>query len=381
MDKYTLIFHFIIVFEIVFLNIYNTYKWTTLKVSKKMFFIVMSLSSILIILIIQSILSKFSFYGNGNGMFNLLGFVFLIPLNFLLKESVTRILEIMCTTWIFTSLIFFFSVQISLWLFPSDFVFSSLLIQTALFIVGEPIYTKMFVPKYIFLLRQLNNKKNNYLGWTALSGFICINLFNVSIISNFKLFYILTIICMGIVIFNSYIILYEYINADYGIKKLGKKVYYDTLTGLLNREALFFYGEELIKNNKKFEILFLDLNNFKTVNDKFGHQVGDKYLKGFSDDLSNLCTNFNSNAYRISGDEFVVIAAQGNGLELKNKLESFEFEEYYEGLKFKGFCIGYSSYPSDGDTMDILLNHADEKKYEKKKLIHPDVSHKSIARS
>lgn len=119
---------------------------------------------------------------------------------------------------------------------------------------------------------------------------------------------------MGIVIFNSYIILYEYINADYGIKKLGKKVYYDTLTGLLNREALFFYGEELIKNNKKFEILFLDLNNFKTVNDKFGHQVGDKYLKGFSDDLSNLCTNFNSNAYRISGDEFVVIAAQGNGL-------------------------------------------------------------------
>ncbi len=159
MDKYTLIFHFIIVFEIVFLNIYNTYKWTTLKVSKKMFFIVMSLSSILIILIIQSILSKFSFYGNGNGMFNLLGFVFLIPLNFLLKESVTRILEIMCTTWIFTSLIFFFSVQISLWLFPSDFVFSSLLIQTALFIVGEPIYTKMFVPKYIFLLRQLNNKK------------------------------------------------------------------------------------------------------------------------------------------------------------------------------------------------------------------------------
>ena len=381
MDKYTLIFHFIIVFEIVFLNIYNTYKWTTLKVSKKMFFIVMSLSSILIILIIQSILSKFSFYGNGNGMFNLLGFVFLIPLNFLLKESVTRILEIMCTTWIFTSLIFFFSVQISLWLFPSDFVFSSLLIQTALFIVGEPIYTKMFVPKYIFLLRQLNNKKNNYLGWTALSGFICINLFNVSIISNFKLFYILTIICMGIVIFNSYIILYEYINADYGIKKLGKKVYYDTLTGLLNREALFFYGEELIKNNKKFEILFLDLNNFKTVNDKFGHQVGDKYLKGFSDDLSNLCTNFNSNAYRISGDEFVVIAAQGNGLELKNKLESFEFEEYYEGLNFKGFCIGYSSYPSDGDTMDILLNHADEKMYEKKKLIHPDVSHKSIARS
>ena len=381
MDKYTLIFHFIIVFEIVFLNIYNTYKWTTLKVSKKMFFIVMSLSSILIIFISQSILSKFSFYGNGNGMFNLLGFVFLIPLNFLLKEAVTRVLEIMCTTWIFTSLIFFFSVQISLWLFPSDFVFSSLLIQTALFIVGEPIYTKMFVPKYIFLLRQLNNKKNNYLGWTALSGFICIDLFNVSIISNFKLFYILTIICMGIVIFNSYIILYEYINADYGIKKLGKKVYYDTLTGLLNREALFFYGEELIKNNKKFEILFLDLNNFKTVNDKFGHQVGDKYLKGFSDDLSNLCTNFNSNAYRISGDEFVVIAAQGNGLELKNKLESFEFEEYYEGLKFKGFCIGYSSYPSDGDTMDILLNHADEKMYEKKKLIHPDVSHKSIARS
>lgn len=381
MDKLTLIFHFLIVFEIVFINVYNVYKWTTSKVSGKKFFFIIFLFSVIVIFVFQRILSSFTFYGNGNGMFNLLGFIFLIPLAFLVKEPVMRVLEIMCTTWIFTSLVFFLSVQATLWLFPNDFSVSILMIQTFLFVPGEPIYTKAFAPKYISLLKQLNDQKSNYLGWTALSGFICINLLNLSFVSDFKLIHILTLICMGIVVFNSYIVLYEYINANYGVKKLGEKVYFDMLTGLLNREALFNNGEKLIDSEESFGVLFLDLDNFKSVNDKYGHQAGDKYLKGFSEELSSICKNYDSIAYRIAGDEFVVITPKDRGTELKNKLKEYKFGEYYKGVKFEGLCTGYSSYPENGITMDILLNYADEKMYENKKLIHPDAINRTIART
>ncbi len=80
--------------------------------------------------------------------------------------------------------------------------------------------------------------------------------------------------------------------------------YLDYMTGLYNRKWLFERCcDELKKEN--FTILFMDLDNFKTVNDLYGHDEGDRVLKFFSDVLKN--TEKGSYPVRMSGDEFVLI--------------------------------------------------------------------------
>jgi len=378
MNNLDFILHFIAVLEVTLLNIYNTYKWTKSKVSSKTFFIIMFLFSFITIFLVKNFMLIFNV--QNNECFSLLGVIFLIPFIFLIKDSILRICEVMCTTWIFTSLIYIFSIIISKYLFPLNIELSRFIIQTILFLIGEPIYMKVFAPKYITILENLEGRNNYHMGFTTFSGFICINLLRFSFIYNNVIVNLFVLVCLGIVIFNSYIILYNFINADYGVRKLGEKVYTDMLTGLLNREALFITGEELISWKKEFCVLFIDLDNFKSINDMYGHQIGDMYLVKFSEELLNIANSFDSDVFRISGDEFIVICPNINHKYLESKIKEFKFSCCHENIDFLGLSIGCSCYPKDGDTMDILLNHADEKMYEAKKLIHPESIRKPIAR-
>ncbi|MNI31608.1 Cyclic di-GMP phosphodiesterase Gmr [compost metagenome] len=87
--------------------------------------------------------------------------------------------------------------------------------------------------------------------------------------------------------------------------KLYELAYCDPVTGLLNRHGLDSFWSNY-KKKENLALLTLDLDQFKEVNDTYGHQAGDQLLREVSADLKQI-TNKNQLAYRIGGDEFLFI--------------------------------------------------------------------------
>ncbi|MNW39512.1 Cyclic di-GMP phosphodiesterase Gmr [compost metagenome] len=87
--------------------------------------------------------------------------------------------------------------------------------------------------------------------------------------------------------------------------KLYELAYRDPVTGLLNRHGLDFFWS-VYKKKENLALLSLDLDQFKEVNDTYGHQAGDQLLREISKHLKQV-TNKNQLAYRMGGDEFLFI--------------------------------------------------------------------------
>lgn len=83
---------------------------------------------------------------------------------------------------------------------------------------------------------------------------------------------------------------------------------HDALTSIENRYSITRHLAELVKNEEEFSVLFLDLDNFKVINDNLGHEVGDNLLIRISDDLIDIKEqNENLLVGRLGGDEFIII--------------------------------------------------------------------------
>lgn len=144
----------------------------------------------------------------------------------------------------------------------------------------------------------------------------------------------------------------------------------DYLTSLPNRRALISNLEEKIKNEKFFTIIMIDLDNFKSINDKYGHDCGDLVLKKVGEKLSFINKEPNI-VSRYGGDEFVILLSH-------NKSESQkimkEIEELFKSpFKIKSrnidvnASIGHAYFPEDGEKIDKLLRKADNALYRSKK--------------
>jgi len=143
------------------------------------------------------------------------------------------------------------------------------------------------------------------------------------------------------------------------------KATHDLLTGLYNREA---FEKNIISffDNKHFTLAFIDLDNFKYVNDTFGHDKGDEILVRTAKIMRNNLKGKDLVA-RIGGDEFVVAIRDCDKKcakhllgQLENKIKE-NFKEYRVSAS-----IGAVIYPHDGDDYKTLLKKADEKMYEVK---------------
>ncbi len=153
---------------------------------------------------------------------------------------------------------------------------------------------------------------------------------------------------------------------------------YDSLTNLPNRTLLYDRLTRAIvvsdRNKKKLGLLFIDLNKFKAVNDKFGHKVGDLVLIETAKRLSNAIRKIDSVA-RLSGDEFVVLTPNLNNNDdiqvvISRINEEFAQPMHFEGHEIHQTCsIGYSIYPKDGNDIDSLLESADKAMYKRKNIL------------
>jgi len=150
---------------------------------------------------------------------------------------------------------------------------------------------------------------------------------------------------------------------------------YDALTGLPNRVLL---DERLIqavrrseRSGKPFAVMFVDLDRFKSVNDAYGHDVGDRLLKAVSERMQS-CVRGEDTVARAGGDEFIVVLAElGRGPDagvvgekmLKELARPFQVGPRQLDI---GASIGISIYPGDARDVKTLLLHADAAMYHAK---------------
>ena len=150
----------------------------------------------------------------------------------------------------------------------------------------------------------------------------------------------------------------------------------DPLTGVANRRRFIESVEAEIgraeRGGEPFSLLSLDLDNFKSINDRFGHQVGDDILKGFVQKCLDAIRPYDGVA-RVGGEEFMVLlpqaaleAARVIAERLRAAIASASFESGMRQLTAVTVSIGVSQFGRDGDTIDAILRVADERMYEAK---------------
>ena len=158
---------------------------------------------------------------------------------------------------------------------------------------------------------------------------------------------------------------------DQAQKRIRSLAYTDELTDLPSRACFYQNLEKKIRisgqYNRCFGLLYLDLDNFKNINDSLGHSAGDLLLKAIATRLESACREIDFVA-RLSGDEFCIIAEEIDGYSsaavaqrclaaISQPLELF-------GRKITPACsIGIAFYPDDGEDLSSLIKAADTSLY------------------
>ena len=158
-------------------------------------------------------------------------------------------------------------------------------------------------------------------------------------------------------------------------KQLEHQAYHDDLTGLPNRSLMMDRIDHTIKhaqrNNTLLAILFMDLDNFKQINDSLGHAAGDQVLIKVADRLRMKLRQVDTIA-RMGGDEFILLLGSFFKFDEINDVVVKLFESFHEPLVidqrelYVTSSIGIGVYPGDGDSAEELLKNADTAMYRAK---------------
>ncbi|WGS65628.1 GGDEF domain-containing protein [Marinitoga aeolica] len=189
----------------------------------------------------------------------------------------------------------------------------------------------------------------------SIYAFSIINLFNL------KIFYI-----------NNTVFVITLLLTFRDMLRARKYIFTDSLTGLLNRRYYVEIVPKVIKLKeyigKGFGIIVLDLDNFKPVNDKFGHKSGDYALKKVGD-IINKNTRKSDLAIRYGGDEFVILV-NTNDEETIDKIINRIDNQVKKELKIYNIGISAGKYIKKADeniSLEEIFEKADKDMYENKK--------------
>ncbi len=158
-------------------------------------------------------------------------------------------------------------------------------------------------------------------------------------------------------------------------QKIERQVYTDFLTGLSNRmcckKDLARFVDTARAKGKEGAVLYLDLDDFKHINDSLGHQYGDILLKSIAQGIQNI-QGINNLCYRMGGDEFVVIVPPNKYKSLERIIKSIQavFEKPWILKEADYYCtmsMGIVHFPSEGEEVEDLIRKADIAMYEAKK--------------
>ncbi|MBC7681518.1 MAG: diguanylate cyclase, partial [Ferruginibacter sp.] len=158
-------------------------------------------------------------------------------------------------------------------------------------------------------------------------------------------------------------------------EKLAHWAHFDRLTDLPNRwllsDRLHQARAICLRNKHVLGVLYLDLDGFKVINDRYGHAVGDELLIAISQRARGALRDMDTLA-RMGGDEFVVVLANLHGADDCIRLTERILAACSEPVDIQGWTlsitasIGITMYPYDDSEPDILMRHADQAMYEAK---------------
>ena len=154
---------------------------------------------------------------------------------------------------------------------------------------------------------------------------------------------------------------------------LEKEAYRDTLTGLLNRTAYFRYAQQLddriAAGTAAFSLLMIDVNFLKKVNDTYGHESGNTYLKNAAGLIRSVFSG--GQLYRIGGDEFVAVLEGGAQKGAEERIRTFREEvgkkqedKTLQPWERVSAAVGIAVYEKEKDqSSDDVLKRADQAMY------------------
>lgn len=154
-------------------------------------------------------------------------------------------------------------------------------------------------------------------------------------------------------------------------KKLNFMARYDALTALLNRRVFMEDLQYRIREKEPFGLIMFDMDNFKRVNDVYGHNEGDAVLKEMAARAGALVDDI-FEVYRLAGDEFVAIVQSGQAEVIDSYamkiLDAFKIPyQIAGGEQYLASSIGIAMYPKDGKNSTEVIAAADHAMYEVKK--------------
>jgi diguanylate cyclase (GGDEF)-like protein len=160
------------------------------------------------------------------------------------------------------------------------------------------------------------------------------------------------------------------------VRRLEEMATTDPMTGLLNKRSLEAEFEKRIKSaarfGKKLAVLVTDIDKFKSVNDTYGHAIGDVVIKGLGAVLAR-CKRDTDAVARFGGEEFVLVCEETDtegayalAERIRTELEKSVFATEMGPLKVT-CSLGVAEFPRDGTTREELFHRADEALYEAKR--------------
>jgi diguanylate cyclase (GGDEF)-like protein len=167
----------------------------------------------------------------------------------------------------------------------------------------------------------------------------------------------------------------------------------DSLTGLISRPYMLGFIQNLVENNIPFTLALLDLDNFKFINDTYGHKIGDGVLTGLASDLEKYLEDY-SIAGRCGGDEFLIVNLRDRSYDAKKEFYAGLYSDYNVLRKniylgdFEPFVtgtLGSATFPDDAQDFESLMGLVDKTLYRGKTkgrncyIIYVEEKHKDIS--
>lgn len=360
------IFEILVIVELIFVEQY--FIINSMKKKGNVFAMIISsvFLTIGIVLLMVFVLSGQEGYGDGGGKTLIIGIVYVFPPLIFSKMPLKDKVIIIFSGFAYGLLIYALSLRFA-YFFNNEYLsLAMVIIQTVLYVSSYIAYSiiKKRFPKIDLL--DVNNKiKNRFLILVLLAFFLIIS-FNTNLTrddaSDFhKLWSVLLLIAF---VTFTFILTFELWKENNQNKDLSSQIKIDKLTGLKNRSSFKLDIAMLFSKKVNFSLIYIDLDKFKTINDKYGHSKGDSYLSYFAEMLIKIENKYQS-FYRMSGDEFCCLTTNLKATEgALNKININT--TCFEDIKFLGFSYGIATYPDDANNELQLIQHADMNMYHSK---------------
>lgn len=365
-----LILMMIVVIEMTCVNLYGSFICSNKKYSNTVTWITLLVFTACLFLIVFFVMERIPNNGNGNGLLMLIGFLYLIPLSILYNQSIKYTLAIMCSGWIYTVFAFSLSIRLGYLLNEKWFEISVVLFQTLFYIITLPRFLFFLKNKFANLIQNVGDQTLTTLLQFGALWFMTAVLINYIFVvggsAALKMTVTILLMLSGGVSFKLF---YTLVIVSQKATELIEQKKIDHLTKSKNRHGLGEHAQQMIDNKAVFSIIFIDLDNFKSINDEYGHSAGDAYLIEFVKTIQKLFEDYGC-LYRMSGDEFVFLY---EGRWVNDLCKMIEFETSFKcqnNIEFQGLSLGHASYPQDGNELTTLMKIADFNMYQMKKHKH-----------